>query len=61
MDRGGAGRALPGGAPRAGHLVDLPLSSPRKRGPRAIRVTGEDEFDGLDITAHGERAYDMTS
>ena len=26
-----------------------------------IRVTEEDEFDGLDITAHGERAYDMTS
>jgi Amt family ammonium transporter len=26
-----------------------------------IRVSEEDEFDGLDITAHGERAYDMTS
>jgi Amt family ammonium transporter len=26
-----------------------------------IRVPEEEEFDGLDITAHGERAYDMAS
>ena len=26
-----------------------------------IRVTQEDEVTGLDLTAHGERAYDMTS
>jgi Amt family ammonium transporter len=26
-----------------------------------IRISEEDEFDGLDITAHGERAYDMSS
>ena len=26
-----------------------------------LRVDEEAEFDGLDITAHGERAYDMTS
>ena len=26
-----------------------------------MRVTEEDEFDGLYITAHGERAYDLTS
>ena len=23
-----------------------------------LRVTGEDELDGLDFAAHGERAYD---
>jgi len=26
-----------------------------------IRVPQEEEFDGLDITSHGERAYDLTS
>ena len=26
-----------------------------------IRVPEEEEFDGLDITSHGERAYEMTS
>jgi len=26
-----------------------------------IRVSQEDEYSGLDITAHGERAYDHTS
>jgi len=26
-----------------------------------IRVSEEDEFEGLDITAHGERAYDLVS
>jgi len=26
-----------------------------------IRVSEEDEFEGLDITAHGERGYDLVS
>ncbi len=32
-----------------------------KREGLTMRVTEEEEFDGLDITAHGERAYDLTS
>lgn len=29
------------------------------RATAGLRVTEEDEFDGLDITTHGERAYDL--
>lgn len=29
------------------------------RATSGLRVTEEDEFDGLDITTHGERAYDL--